>query len=83
MQQYEHIGFQFSAMARHVIMESVFVLAFCVFQIAAYPGFQNAIPNGGFVPDPCRNGARWRPVGHATAFSFGGPLNPFGMVSLH
>ena len=58
-------------------------LGVCLSLIAAYPGFQNAIPNGNRVPNPCsdpESGDIWQGVGHVNPAGGGRgePRNPFG-----
>ena len=46
-----------------------------------YKGFQNLIPNGNMVPNPCGGGI-WGGVGHQ-APAGAGPKNPFGLAFLN
>ncbi|XP_069121902.1 DBH-like monooxygenase protein 1 [Argopecten irradians] len=56
----------------------VLVALLCVGTVLGYPSFQNAIPNGGEVPHPCKVNYIWRGVGHLNPLG-GGDRNPFGV----
>lgn len=43
-----------------------------------YPSYQNIIPNGDRIPNPCKTDTIWSGVGHQLP-SGGGSLNPFGV----
>ena len=45
--------------------------------IRSYPKFQDSIPNGHAVPNPCDPGSTWPGVGHQNKDG-GGERNPFG-----
>ena len=45
--------------------------------LSCYPFFQSRLPNGNFIPHPCKPNFVWKGVGHAIVLG-GGPQNPFG-----
>ena len=62
-------------------MRVIFAL-FCFIPAAlAHVTYQDMIPNGHSVPDPCSNGI-WGPVGHYSPTRHTVEKNPFGLVSL-
>jgi dopamine beta-monooxygenase len=46
--------------------------------VTGYPRYQDQIPNGKTVPNPCKPGEFWAGVGHE-AVGGAGPRNPFGL----
>ena len=56
----------------------LFLVALFIGVASSFPSFQNMIPNGGSVPNPCNMGT-WAGVGH-TAVRGAGPRNLFGLV---
>jgi hypothetical protein len=53
------------------------VLVVSIAPYHAYPSYQNSVPNGNKVPNPCQNGVVWSGIGHQLPKG-GGALNPFG-----
>ena len=46
--------------------------------VQAYPRYQDQIPNGHVVPNPCHENTFWAGVGHENYLG-GGVSNPFGL----
>ena len=44
----------------------------------SYPSFKDIIPNGNYVPHPCKANYVWHGVGHHNPLG-GGSRNPFGL----
>lgn len=75
-------------------MENFKILGFHIYKLLViialisisecYPSFQNNIPNGNKVPNPCTADANdlWSAVGHWQPNN-GGARNPFGRVSIY
>ena len=55
----------------------IYLLIICVSTLYGYENFQNIIPNGRRVPNPCKPGGIWDGVGHLSPVG-SGPRNPFG-----
>lgn len=53
------------------------LLALLISNSIAYPSFQQKIPNGEIVPNPCNRSTIWNGVGHKNKHG-AGALNPFG-----
>lgn len=56
---------------------SVLISVLIFHGVCGFKFFQERIPNGKLVPDPCMNGNLWPGVSHKGRDG-GGPLNPFG-----
>ena len=61
------------------IATSLVILAMLASVANGYPYFQNQIPNGANIPNPCPQleGDTWYGVGHRN-YQGGGSRNPFG-----
>merc|ERR1711874_410874 len=64
------------ASVANVTMKLLVALSVCVGVASAYITYQDLIPNGASVPDPCTNGI-WNGVGHIISFGTGA-RNQFG-----
>lgn len=63
------------------MMNTLIILSVCVAAVSAHIEYQNYIPNGHSVPNPC-GGGYWLPVGHYDPDHHTHDKNPFGLVSL-
>ena len=60
------------------LLSALLIIGFCSQFASGYPGFQDNIPNGKNVPDPCQPGHAWNGVGHENREG-GGARNRFGV----
>ena len=59
-------------------MGQLAVFVYLVSMVTAYPRFQDDIPNGRSVPNPCDSSGTWGGVGHILVGG-GGARNQFGL----
>jgi dopamine beta-monooxygenase len=58
-------------------MASALILLLALCHVTGFPHFQDAIPNGEFVPHPCKANYVWHGVGHENTLG-SGVRNVFG-----
>ena len=62
------------------VMRGLVLLVCYISVVCAHQIYQDMIPNGYRVPDPCNSGGVWAPVGHYDAVKHTSAKNPFGLV---
>ncbi|KAL4233041.1 hypothetical protein ACF0H5_007727 [Mactra antiquata] len=58
-------------------MNTLIIFSVCVAVVLAHPYYQQLIPNGAAVPDPCNAGGLWLAVGHYDPNHHTQAKNPF------
>ncbi|KAL4233043.1 hypothetical protein ACF0H5_007729 [Mactra antiquata] len=59
-------------------MNKLIIFSICIAVVMAHPEYQQQIPNGAAVPDPCNPGSIWLAVGHYKPTQHTQQKNPFG-----